>query len=78
MYWGEGTCCAASSDDLVHWDPVDNVCFAEGLVVFKPQWFLYYGMADSRIGCAVCPVSEGRSSPSPQYLNQQLIEACKR
>jgi predicted GH43/DUF377 family glycosyl hydrolase len=23
MYWGEGTCFAATSDDLVHWKPVD-------------------------------------------------------
>ncbi len=31
---------------------VDNVCFAQGLVLFNDNWFLYYGMADSRIGCA--------------------------
>jgi beta-1,2-mannosidase len=31
---------------------VDQVCFAEGLVPFRGTWFLYYGMADSRIGCA--------------------------
>jgi predicted GH43/DUF377 family glycosyl hydrolase len=34
---------------------VDNVCFAEGLALFKGEWFLYYGMADSRIGCASAP-----------------------
>lgn len=34
---------------------VDNVCFAEGLVLVDRQWRLYYGMADSRIGCAVAP-----------------------
>jgi predicted GH43/DUF377 family glycosyl hydrolase len=32
---------------------VDNVCFAQGLVVFRDHWYLYYGMADSRVGCAV-------------------------
>jgi predicted GH43/DUF377 family glycosyl hydrolase len=32
---------------------VDNVCFATGLVTFEGQWHLYYGMADSTIGCAV-------------------------
>ena len=34
---------------------VDNVCFAQGLVLFRDQWFLYHGMADSRIGIAVAP-----------------------
>lgn len=34
---------------------VNNVCFAEGLVRFNGQWRLYFGMADSRIGCAVAP-----------------------
>lgn len=32
---------------------VNNVVFSEGLVQFKGQWFLYFGMADSRIGVAV-------------------------
>jgi predicted GH43/DUF377 family glycosyl hydrolase len=35
---------------------VDNVCFAQGLVLFHDSWFLYYGMADSRIGCATAPL----------------------
>ncbi|GAI07587.1 unnamed protein product, partial [marine sediment metagenome] len=30
-----------------------NVVFSEGLVQFKGKWFLYFGMADSRIGVAV-------------------------
>jgi predicted GH43/DUF377 family glycosyl hydrolase len=34
---------------------VDNVCFAQALVLFQGSWFLYYGMADSRIGCAIAP-----------------------
>lgn len=34
---------------------VDNVCFAEGLVLHRSRWFLYYGMADSRLGCATAP-----------------------
>ena len=34
----------------------DNVCFAQGLVHFQDSWFLYYGMADSRIGCATAPL----------------------
>jgi predicted GH43/DUF377 family glycosyl hydrolase len=29
---------------------VDQVCFAEGLALFRETWFMYYGMADSRIG----------------------------
>lgn len=32
---------------------VDNVCFAEGLVRFRDRWFLYFGMADSKVGVAV-------------------------
>jgi len=31
---------------------VEQVCFAEGLALFRGTWFLYYGMADSRIGYA--------------------------
>jgi predicted GH43/DUF377 family glycosyl hydrolase len=34
---------------------VDNVCFGQGLVLFRDSWYLYYGMADSRIGCATAP-----------------------
>ena len=34
---------------------VDNVCFAQGLVLFDDRWHLYYGMADSKIGCATAP-----------------------
>jgi predicted GH43/DUF377 family glycosyl hydrolase len=32
---------------------VYNVVFAEGLVQFRGEWMLYYGMADSRIGVAI-------------------------
>lgn len=32
---------------------VNHVCFVEGLVQFKNQWFLYYGTADSKIAVAV-------------------------
>lgn len=31
---------------------INHVVFAEGLVYFRKRWFLYYGMADSRIGVA--------------------------
>jgi len=31
---------------------VDQVCFAEGLALFRETWFMYYGLADSRIGYA--------------------------
>ena len=31
---------------------VEGTTFVEGLVPFKGQWFLYYGMADSRVGVA--------------------------
>ncbi|HEY2213466.1 MAG TPA: glycoside hydrolase family 130 protein [Acidimicrobiales bacterium] len=36
---------------------VDNVRFAQGLAIFKGSWFLYYGMGDSRIGCATAPLA---------------------
>lgn len=32
---------------------VNHVCFIEGLVLFRQQWFIYYGTADSRIAVAV-------------------------
>ncbi|KEF56517.1 uncharacterized protein A1O9_06704 [Exophiala aquamarina CBS 119918] len=35
---------------------VDLVVFAEGLVQFKGQWFLYYGQADQTLGVAVADV----------------------
>jgi predicted GH43/DUF377 family glycosyl hydrolase len=31
---------------------VGNVCFAEGLVAFQNRWWLYVGLADSRLGVA--------------------------
>jgi predicted GH43/DUF377 family glycosyl hydrolase len=34
---------------------VNNVVFIEGLVYHEGQWLLYFGMADSLIGVAVCP-----------------------
>jgi len=34
---------------------VAGTTFAEGLVLFKNQWFLYYGTADSFVGVAVAP-----------------------
>jgi predicted GH43/DUF377 family glycosyl hydrolase len=33
--------------------------FIEGLVLFKNQWFLYYGCADTFVGVAVAPVKPG-------------------
>lgn len=44
---------------------VNQVVFGEGLVAFRNQWHLYYGMADSRIGLASAPIaSEHRSVAS--------------
>jgi len=34
---------------------VNEVCFVEGLVYFKEQWFLYYGTGDSKIAVATAP-----------------------
>jgi predicted GH43/DUF377 family glycosyl hydrolase len=38
-----------------HEGQVGNVCFAQGLVLFRDEWRLYLGLADSRIGCATAP-----------------------
>jgi predicted GH43/DUF377 family glycosyl hydrolase len=35
---------------------LDNVCFAQGLVLHDDAWRMYYGTADSRIGCATAPL----------------------
>jgi predicted GH43/DUF377 family glycosyl hydrolase len=32
--------------------------FIEGLVLFKNQWFLYYGCADTFVGVATAPVQK--------------------
>ena len=34
--------------------------FVEALVPFQGKWFLYYGMADSRVGVAVAASRAGR------------------
>ncbi len=39
---------------------VANVCFTQSLVLFRGRWHLYFGMADSRIGCAVAPATPAR------------------
>ena len=36
---------------------IPQVVFAEGLICFQEQWFLYYGMADSRIGVAFANIN---------------------
>jgi predicted GH43/DUF377 family glycosyl hydrolase len=41
---------------------VPQVVFGEGLVFFKGQWLLYYGMADSRIGVAFLERSTNEGS----------------
>jgi len=52
----------ATPDDLQ--GQVEQVCFAQGLVLFRDTWYLYYGMGDSRIGCATAPGAVGsRSAP---------------
>ena len=37
---------------------VNNVCFAEGLAMYKNKWWLYYGTADSKIAVAVKNISK--------------------
>lgn len=33
---------------------INHVCFIEGMVPYKGNWFLYYGTADSKIAVSVC------------------------
>jgi predicted GH43/DUF377 family glycosyl hydrolase len=56
------SCIARDIEPFLRADEVDaregqvsNVCFAQSLVLLENQWHLYFGMADSRIGCAVAP-----------------------
>jgi predicted GH43/DUF377 family glycosyl hydrolase len=35
---------------------VGNVCFAEGLVAWNGAWWLYVGLADSRLGVCTAPM----------------------
>ncbi|MDR2463249.1 MAG: autotransporter-associated beta strand repeat-containing protein, partial [Verrucomicrobiales bacterium] len=37
----------------------DGTTFIEGLVLFKNQWFLYYGCADTFVGVAIAKVKPG-------------------
>ena len=37
---------------------VGNVCFAEGLVAFEGAWWLYVGLADSRLGVSTAPMAD--------------------
>jgi predicted GH43/DUF377 family glycosyl hydrolase len=53
---------ARSAEPFLRIDPaeahgqVGNVCFAEGLVAFKDAWWLYVGLADSRLGVCTAPL----------------------
>ena len=39
--------------------------FAEGLVLWKGRWFLYYGCADTFVGVATAPISGGTAIAGP-------------
>jgi predicted GH43/DUF377 family glycosyl hydrolase len=43
----------------------EGTTFLEGLVPFNGRWFLYYGMADSRVGVAVWAQPQPASTKSP-------------
>jgi len=46
---------------------VDGTTFAEGLVFFRAQWFLYYGCADTLVAVALAPAAHtaGLRNPHP-------------
>ena len=49
----------------------EGTTFVEGLVPFRGRWFLYYGMADSRVGVAV-------SSPRAAASDDSRLRAVRR
>jgi predicted GH43/DUF377 family glycosyl hydrolase len=55
---------ARMSEPFLRIDPaeahgqVGNVCFAEGLVAFNNAWWLYVGLADSRLGVCRAPLTD--------------------
>jgi predicted GH43/DUF377 family glycosyl hydrolase len=49
----------------------EGTTFVEGLVPFRGRWFLYYGMADSRVGVAV-------SSPRAAASDDSRLPAVRR
>ena len=53
---------------------VDDVCFAQGLVLHQGRWVLYLGLADSRVGYATAPAvpSSGADSASVGTLRPGL------
>ena len=60
------SCIARDTDPFLRADEVGagrgqvgNVCFAQALVLCNDAWRLYFGMADSLIGCAVAAYSAG-------------------
>jgi predicted GH43/DUF377 family glycosyl hydrolase len=50
---------------------IAGTTFAEGLVYFQNQWFLYYGCADSLVGVVTAPKSPftGEQSSYPMTIN---------
>jgi predicted GH43/DUF377 family glycosyl hydrolase len=44
---------------------VGNVCFAQGLVAFNDTWWLYVGLADSRLGVCTAPIRNRRPASTP-------------
>jgi beta-1,2-mannosidase len=60
------SCIARDTDPFLRSDQVgagdgqvSNVCFAQTLVLFNGAWWLYFGLSDSRIGCAVASWTGG-------------------
>jgi inosine-uridine nucleoside N-ribohydrolase/predicted GH43/DUF377 family glycosyl hydrolase len=43
---------------------IAGTTFAEGLVVFHGQWFLYYGCADSKVGVVTAPKTVAAKQPA--------------
>ena len=73
------SCIARDSEPFLRADAVDaqdgqvsNVCFAQSLVLFEDRWHLYFGMADSRIGCAVAPALRELTDGGEESVNPHL------
>ncbi|MCL6513708.1 MAG: glycoside hydrolase family 130 protein [Alicyclobacillus sp.] len=48
---------------------VDHVVFVEGLVEFRGAWYLYYGMADSKIGVAIYDPAAEKALETPRVVH---------
>ena len=72
MYWGEGTCFAATSDDLVRWEPVEIDATADRRIELDPTTARG---ASHRRARPARPPSDPRAPPRPLRLPARRARA---